>query len=238
MGLAYAFLWGIIAIDLAMTWLPHWFSTMFPVAFFIGAFHSGSARRPSLMVVLRRRLGLEECITDAVPRPRQAVFAFAVFWMYINWSQYMVIWYGLLPCEQEYFVQAFKAPFGRPGDGGGAADLRGALPRPAAAPAKKMPEILAGFAALMLVGHWLERFLLVDPSLYDGRGRQPPAAGAAGDRDRAGLRGPVPGLLHLVPAHLPGAAVAGVAGRRSAVGVPGGSRRRARRPRRPLSRAG
>jgi hypothetical protein len=167
LALAYVLIWGMIGIDMAMTMEPHWFSTMFPVAFFVTAFHGGIAATAIAVTVLRRPLGLAPFIT-----PRQyhdlgkMVFAFAVFWMYIQWSQYIVIWYGMLPVGQEWFVHRFGGTFGSippivvllafvlP--------FAGLLTRPP----KKVPLILAFFAVVILIGHWLERFLLVVPTLW------------------------------------------------------------------------
>jgi hypothetical protein len=168
LAILFAVLWGMVGIDLAMTLEPHWFSTMFPVAFFTTAFHGGIAATAVAATVLRSHLRLEPFIT-----PRQyhdlgkLVFAFAVFWMYINWSQYIVIWYGLLPHEQEWFVHRFIGPFGPlvrlsvvlvfilPFFG-----LLSRLP-------KTIPVVLAFFSGMILIGHWIERFLLVVPSLWE-----------------------------------------------------------------------
>jgi hypothetical protein len=168
-ALAFAFLWGLIAIDIGMTTLPHFFSTMFPVAFFISAFHSALAMTIIMVVLHRRSLRLEKWITSQQFHDiGKLLFAFAVFWMYINWSQYVVIWYGLLPHEQEYFIRKFNAPFGPVVIAAVmmifVVPFFGLLPRSI----KKMPEILAGFAGLVLLGHWLERFLLVTPNIFDG----------------------------------------------------------------------
>jgi hypothetical protein len=167
-ALAFAFLWGLIAIDVGMTTLPHFFSTMFPVAFFISAFHSALAMTIVMVVIHRRSLRLHEWITDRQFHDiGKLLFAFAVFWMYINWSQYVVIWYGLLPHEQEYFIRKFNQPFGPVVVAAVmmifVVPFFGLLPRSI----KKMPEILAGFAVLVLIGHWLERFLLVTPNIFD-----------------------------------------------------------------------
>lgn len=170
LGVAYAVIWGMIGIDLAMTLLPHWFSTMFPVAFFMAAFHAGICGMVILVTVFRRRLGLEEYITVRQYHDMgKLVFAFAVFWMYLNWSQYVVIWYGLLPHEQEWFVLRFNAPFTRLSQ---AVPLLifvipffGLLTRPP----KKVPAILATFAGIILIGNWIERFMIVTPSIYEGK---------------------------------------------------------------------
>jgi hypothetical protein len=171
LGIAYAVLWGTVAIDLGMSLEPHWFSTMFPVAFFWTAFHGGVAATAIAVVILRRKLRLEPFITARQFHDLgKLVFAFSVFWMYLNWSQYIVIWYGMLPHEQEWMVHRFQAPYGQvviavvmlvfllP--------FFGLFTRPP----KKVPAILAFFAGMILLGHWLERFLLIAPSVWEGGG--------------------------------------------------------------------
>lgn len=169
LGMLYAVIWAIVAIDMAMSLAPHWFSTMFPVAFFWTAFHGGVCATTIAVMLLRKPLGLESFITRKQFHDLgKLVFAFSVFWMYLNWSQYIVIWYGLLPWEQEFFVKRFGEPFGVIS---GAVVLLvfvvpflGLLTRPP----KMVPQILVFFASLILVGHWLERFLLVVPSIWEG----------------------------------------------------------------------
>ncbi|HEX8452585.1 MAG TPA: hypothetical protein VF647_10840 [Longimicrobium sp.] len=168
LAFGYAIIWGMLGIDLGMSMLPHWFSTMFPVIFFIDGFHAGMAMTALMVVVFRKRAGVDEFITkNQFHDLGKLIFAFAVFWMYINWSQYVVIWYGGLPHEQEWFVQRFHAPFAtmvRIAVGCiFVAPFLGLLTRPP----KKTPAVLGTFAVVILVGHWLERFLLTVPSLYE-----------------------------------------------------------------------
>ncbi|CAN5868650.1 hypothetical protein BH23GEM7_BH23GEM7_37840 [soil metagenome] len=166
--LAYAFIWGMVAIDMAMSLEPHWFSTMFPVAFFWTGFHGGVAATAIAVTLLRRHAGLQDFITMRQYHDiGKMLFAFSVFWMYLHWSQYIVIWYGLLPHEQEWFVHRFQQPFtpyvqvvllfcfALP--------FLGLLTRPP----KMVPGIVAFFAGVILVGHWIERFLLIRPSLWE-----------------------------------------------------------------------
>jgi hypothetical protein len=171
LGILFALLWGMIGIDLAMTADPHFFSTMFPVTFFWAAFHGGVAATAVLVTYLRPRLGLVDFITRRQYHDLgKLVFAFSVFWMYINWSQYIVIWYGLLPWEQPYFVQRFADPYGQVT----AAivvlvfvlPFFGLLTRPP----KMVPAVLAFFSVLILIGNWLERFIISIPSMWEGEG--------------------------------------------------------------------
>jgi hypothetical protein len=171
LGLLFAILWAIVAVDMAMSLDPHWFSTMFPVAFFWTAFHGGVAATTIAVVLSRSRLRLDDFITVRQYHDLgKLLFAFSVFWMYLNWSQYIVIWYGQWPWEQAYFVRRFNEPFG----GVSAAvvlmvfalPFLGLLTR---AP-KKVPPVLVFFAGMILLGHWLERFLLIYPSLWEEAG--------------------------------------------------------------------
>jgi hypothetical protein len=169
MGIAYAVLWGIVAVDLAMSLMPHWYSTMFPVAFFWTGFHGGVAATAIAVCVLRGPMRLESFITRRQFHDLgKLVFAFSVFWMYLNWSQYIVIWYGLLPWEQVFFVKRFAPPYSHVA---AAVVLMvfiipffGLLTRPP----KMVPAILATFCSVILVGHWLERFMLIAPSIWEG----------------------------------------------------------------------
>jgi hypothetical protein len=169
LGYLYPLLWSIIAIDMAMSMMPHWFSTMFPVAFFIAGFHAGMAMTAVMVAVFRKRIGIERFISPTQFHDLgKLIFAFSVFWMYLNWSQYVVIWYGLLPHEQEWFVRRFDAPF---------THLAEAVPLMIfvfpffallARWVKKIPAYLASVACVILVGNWIERFMITTPSVYEG----------------------------------------------------------------------
>ena len=170
-AILFALIWGMVAIDQAMTMLPHWFSTMFPVTFLVSSFHSALALTAILMILARRQLKLEDYITPAQMHDLgKLIFAYAVFWMYVNWSQYVVIWYGLLPHEQEWFILRFHQPFAPIVEIMVACvfvfPFLALLPR---AP-KKVPGVLAGVSAVVVIGHWLERFLITVPSVWHGQG--------------------------------------------------------------------
>jgi hypothetical protein len=89
-----------------------------------------------------------------------------VVWAYLFWSQYIVIWYGKLPWEQAWIIHRAEAPWGTlslitlvlcflvPFAG-----LIGRRP-------KMKPFTLGLFSAVILVGLWLERYLLVAPSVH------------------------------------------------------------------------
>jgi hypothetical protein len=149
-----------------MVMLPHWYSTMFPVTFIVSAFHSALAMTMIVTVLARRACRLEDYVTGAQFLDLgKLMFAFAVFWMYVNWGQYVVVWYGQLPNEQSFFIQRFHPQFALMTEIAVGCcfvfPFLALLPR---AP-KRVPGVMAGVAAVLVVGHWLERFLITYPSV-------------------------------------------------------------------------
>ena len=168
LAIVYAVVMSFVAYDWAMTLEPHWFSTLFGGWFFMGAFWGGIASTALASVWLRGRdpelrhhIGLQQRHDLG-----KLSFAFCVFWAYLFWSQYIVIWYGKLPWEQAWIIHRSVQPWGAlsalaivfcfivPFAG-----LLGRAP-------KLDPRWLGGFTTVILGGLWLERYLLVAPSLW------------------------------------------------------------------------
>jgi hypothetical protein len=166
-ALAYVLAFTFVGIDLVMSLDPHWMSMLIAPYVFMAAFLGGLAATAVLMLAYRRHLGLSEYIEGATLHDLgKLMFGFCVFWAYLFWSQYIVIWYGNLPYEQVFLIPRVQHPylplsllvffslFALPFFG-----LLGARP-------KRTPVILGGFALLILAGLWVERYMLVYPTLY------------------------------------------------------------------------
>lgn len=167
LGLVWALAFSVVAWDFIMSLEEHWYSTLIGPYYFMGGFLGGIAATAILTTVYRAKLGLE-----AVIQPPQfhdlgkLTFAFCVFWAYLFWSQYLVIWYGMLPWEQTFLAHRLSEPFRTlsfmvfgllflaPFFG-----LLGVAP-------KRAPKILSLFSGVVLVGLWLERYILIYPSYY------------------------------------------------------------------------
>jgi hypothetical protein len=94
-----------VAIDLMMSLMPHWFSTIFGVYCWSGLFYSGLAMTLLWAIVLKRRGYLTNYVTpEHYHGMGKYMFAFVVFWTYIAFSQFMLIWYANLPEETIYYL--------------------------------------------------------------------------------------------------------------------------------------
>ncbi|MEX1055884.1 MAG: hypothetical protein WED81_07625 [Rhodothermales bacterium] len=106
--------WGLVvtavttafaSYDLLMSLDPHWFSTIFGVYIFSGAFMSIHALIALISITARKaRGGLRHVVTkEHYHDLGKMMFAFTVFWTYIAFSQYMLIWYGNIPEETIFY---------------------------------------------------------------------------------------------------------------------------------------
>jgi hypothetical protein len=168
-ALAYAMALTFVAWDMVMSLEPHWFSTLIGPYFFMAGLLGGVAATVIMVVLYMRTLGLESIILPThLHDLGKLTFAFCIFWAYLFFSQFIVIWYGMLPHEQEFIAHRFGSSYRTVAQAVFAClfvlpffGLLGVAP-------KKRPEVLSIFATIVLIGLWLERYLLVYPSLYIG----------------------------------------------------------------------
>jgi hypothetical protein len=92
------------AFDWIMSLAPHWYSTIFGVYFFAGAF-VGFIALLSVVSVAMRRAGLLDTVISAehLHDIGKLLFAFTAFWAYIAFSQFFLIWYANLPEETIWY---------------------------------------------------------------------------------------------------------------------------------------
>jgi len=186
-ALIYAFGYTIVGYDQVMSLTPTWFSTMFGWYFTWSGFLSGIAMTTVICVLLRNAPGWEgELTKDRFHDLGKMLFAFSIFWMYLFFSQYIVIWYGNLPEETQFFelrlgtqflqdtwhfaFDRLEEPYVRTSLIAWAGCwiipfwvLLGQAP-------KRSWYIVGPIAVVMLIGFWLERNVLVWPSLVPNDG--------------------------------------------------------------------
>jgi hypothetical protein len=101
--LAYAVGYSIIGFDQVMSLEPTWYSNLFGAFFAWGAFLSAVSVTALVSVLHRNYPGLEgELDRSRFHDLGKMIFAFSIFWMYLFFSQYLVIWYGNLPEETSF----------------------------------------------------------------------------------------------------------------------------------------
>ncbi len=165
----FAITFSLASFDWLMSLQPHWTSTMFAVYTFAGLFQAGIAAITLAVARLARRGPLAESLNQShLHDLGKLLFAFSIFWAYIWVCQYLLIWYGNLSEEIPYYAVRTRGDW---------------LPLFALVPvlswlvpflalmsrgAKRSPTVLAAVACVVLVGSWLNLYMIVAPAVLPG----------------------------------------------------------------------
>ena len=104
--ICFALSFSFFSFDTLMSLEPHWFSTIFAVYTFAGAFQSFIAGLILLIIYLRRKGFLDKKLVNEnhLHDLGKFLLGLVIFWAYIAFSQYMLIWYANLPEGAIYYV--------------------------------------------------------------------------------------------------------------------------------------
>jgi hypothetical protein len=154
----------LASTDWIMSLEAHWFSTIFGVYNISGMLLSGTAALTALLIGLKRRGVFGDLIRpEHLHDLGKLMFAFSTFWMYIWFSQYMLIWYSNIPEETGYYLSRQE---------GGWLTFtilnvvfNWVIPFVAllSAKAKRMEGLLLNVSIIILIGHWIDLFWMIAP---------------------------------------------------------------------------
>ena len=167
-AISYALIFSVLAVDMSMSLSPHWYANMFPAWYFMSCFWSGLVFLGIVSLTLRKWLGFGELLTGKVYHDLgKLTFAFCMFWGYTTFAQWLAIWYGNMTEEIGFLlVRSELEPwkditrlvwalcFGMPF----AMLLSRGL--------KKVPAAYLTVAGVLAVGLFLERYIVVMPSVW------------------------------------------------------------------------
>jgi hypothetical protein len=103
--LFFALSFSLFSVDLLMSLLPSWYSTIFGVYCFAGLFQSSLAFLILMMLYFKKTGVIQGYYTeDHLHDVAKFLKGFTVFWAYIAFSQFMLIWYANIPEETEFYL--------------------------------------------------------------------------------------------------------------------------------------
>ena len=160
----FALSFSLATVDWLLALDPRWMSTIYAVYAFAGLLVQGVAAVTLVVVLLHEHGHLVDTVNaNHLHDLGKLLLALTTFWAYIWLCQYLLIWYGNLPDEVTYYVVRtgprwvalffanlvinWLIPFGV------------LLPRAS----KRSPTVLKWVAVLILIGRWLDVYLLVMP---------------------------------------------------------------------------
>lgn len=158
-----------MAWDFIMSIDAHWFSTLFGWYNFASIWVSGLSMMGLIVVYCYKQGIMPKLLTSHIHDNAKFIFAFSIFWTYLWFSQFMLYWYANLPEEVVYFfprqghyralwllnfVINFIAPF---------------LMLMSRDTKRKLNSLMF-VAVLVMVGHWLDMYLMIFPGTVGDHG--------------------------------------------------------------------
>ncbi|MBI5885691.1 MAG: hypothetical protein HZB85_03820 [Deltaproteobacteria bacterium] len=155
-----------VAWDFGMMLIPHWESAIFPAYYWAGNLLANTAFLVVLsLIFITKRMELDKKYLDSISK---VMIGFVLLWTYMFWSQFVVIWYGnqpglvgpffkrmtgnYLPHAVVMMLAVFIVPF-----------LALLFRR-----IKFCAASLATVGGIILIGMWLNRYLMIVPEYSDG----------------------------------------------------------------------
>ena len=182
----FAITFAMASYDWLISLEPKWFSTMFSVYIFAGAFVQIIAASALVTVLLKRKNLVDGKVIDThvVQTLGTMTLAFSTFWGYIWVCQYLLIWYGNIPEEATWYLQRSS---------GGWLPLllisfavSWVIPFFTLLPLnnKRSLKVMTFMSIWVLVGRWLDLYIIVMPAHWSSPRFEPieigMAAGAVG----------------------------------------------------------
>ena len=164
----YVFILTMTSWDFIMMLSTEWYSTLFGAYYFMGAFYSAIAAIFIISLLVSRKSPLRNYIDNGNYHSLgKFMLAFMLVTADFFFSQYLVMWYGNLPVETRFLIDRFHdAPWRSLS--WSIMFLIFVIPFIVllSRRSKSSAVIMFSLSSLILIGMWLERFLLVVPSLW------------------------------------------------------------------------
>jgi len=165
--LAYPMTYTFMAFDLIMALDPFWYSSLFGGYFFISTFYLGLAGLALVCVLMQGQVGSSVVTPSQLSDLGRLLLGFNLTYFAMVWSQYIVIWYGNLPEETQFIIlRVWKMPWAIFSWSVLALSVFIPFLISLSQRAKRVPAIVFSLGVLIALGLWLERYVLIVPSLW------------------------------------------------------------------------
>jgi hypothetical protein len=159
----FGFTFPVFAFDTIMSLEAHWFSTMFGW-YNLAAMHVSGLAVITLFIVYLRKQGYLQWISqDHLHNLGQLMFGFSVFWTYVWFAQFFLIWYADMPEETVYFYKRWEPEYKFWFWLNLILNFFSPLLLLMSRDAKRLTSRLVFVCIVLLVGHWLDFYLMIMP---------------------------------------------------------------------------
>ncbi|MBX2990071.1 MAG: hypothetical protein KF749_02770 [Bacteroidetes bacterium] len=164
----FALTFTVASMDWIMSLEPHWYSTIFGIYNFCGLLLNGLAAITIVVILLRRWGPLQRVVNEShLHDLGKLIFAFSTFWMYIWFSQYILIWYANIPEEVVYYLRREQGSWliftGLNVVFNWVIPFAVLLPQSA----KRNEGLLFKVCIIIMIGHWIDLFWMILPPFHE-----------------------------------------------------------------------
>jgi hypothetical protein len=167
----FALTYSFASFDWIMSIEPHWYSTVFGIYCFASLFVIGLAFISVSVILLQDNGYLKDTFCkNQYHDLAKLLFGFTTFFAYIWFCQYLLIWYTNISEEAEYFV--LREHFGWDWLFWTCIIINWVIPFLflMRRDSKRGPYVLWRISLLVLIGQWLNVFIMVAPKIYEHLG--------------------------------------------------------------------
>jgi hypothetical protein len=163
-----AFTFSLAAFDWIMSLEPHWFSSIFAFKNFIAAFLHGTSIIALIVFILFKQGYFPFINKYHLHDFARYIFILSIIWGYMWFSQFIIIWYGNIPEETNYYFyrwhEGWKAFFWLQ------IALNWGVPFMVLLPVQSSRKlnVIIGVIIVLILGQYIDIFIQVMPSLTEG----------------------------------------------------------------------
>ena len=159
----FGFTYPIFAFDTVMSLEAHWYSTMFGWYNLAAMWVSGLSVITLVMIYLRSKGYFQWVTVDHMHNLGIFMFAFSIFWTYLWFCQFLLQYYANLPEEITYFYKRWEPSFMPFFWANIAINFAAPLLILMMRDSKRVEGTLKLVAIVLIVGHWLDYFMMIMP---------------------------------------------------------------------------
>jgi hypothetical protein len=163
-----AITFSFMSFDWIMSIEPHWYSSIFAFKNFIGAFLHGTAIITLIVFLLHRKGHYPFLNKYHLHDFARYIFIVSIIWGYLWFAQFMIIWYGNIPEETNYYFfrwhEGWKVFFWMQMALNWAIPFLILLP---VQPSRNM-KIITSVIIILIIGHYVDVYVQVMPAISNG----------------------------------------------------------------------
>ena len=168
LALTYPMIFSMAAFDLMMSLSPWWYANMFGAWFFVSAFWSALCGIGIFALIAKDWASLRPFVTTKTMHDLgMLATALCMFWAYTSFAQILPIWYSSMPEETDFLLVRMVLPEWAPLTYSVAVTcFLAPFVMLTSRAVKKMKWPMVGVLCTILVGIFLERTMVIMPSIY------------------------------------------------------------------------